>query len=343
AVAARRPGGKRREIVGHGWRAAAVALAGGVFLRFQDARLDERIPDLPRLVLPFIVLAGFVYAFFGLYKSRWRFASLPDLSNIVKASTVLALALLVIDYVLTTSGWYDGVFIGKVTILLYWMLQIFCLGGPRVAYRYGRYVRSRDQVQRLGTQPALIVGRAAEAEIILRAMESGGLKRMHAAGILSPRQSDLGQSIRGVALLGRSTQLEKVAADLLERGIKVKRVILAPSALAPDAEPETLLAACRRLGVTLSRFQTLEDGVTGEVALAPVEIEDLLLRPTVETDRVRLENLLRGRRVAVTGGGGSIGSEIALRVAAFGASDLLVIENSEPALHQITETLLRQG
>jgi O-antigen biosynthesis protein WbqV len=343
SLAPRLPDWKKLAIVVHDLLATAVALTGAFFLRFQDARLEERIPDLPRLVLPFVVLAGIVYAFFGLYKSRWRFASLPDLSNIVKASTVLALALLVFDYVLTTSGFYPGVFIGKVTILLYWMLQIFCLGGPRVAYRYGRYVRSRDQVQRLGTQPALIVGRAAEAEIILRAMESGGLKRMHAAGILSPRQSDLGQSIRGVPLLGRSTQLEKVAADLLERGIKVKRVILAPSALAPDAEPETLLAACRRLGVPLSRFQTLEEGVTGDIALAPVEIEDLLLRPTVETDRVRLENLLRGRRVAVTGGGGSIGSEIALRVAAFGASDLLVIENSEPALHQITETLLRQA
>jgi O-antigen biosynthesis protein WbqV len=71
--------------------------------------------------------------------------------------------------------------------------------------------------------------------------------------------------------------------------------------------------------------------------LAPLEIEDLLLRPTVQIDRQRLEAFIRGKRVLVTGGGGSIGSEICTRVVAFGASDLLVLESSEPSLHHILE------
>jgi O-antigen biosynthesis protein WbqV len=72
--------------------------------------------------------------------------------------------------------------------------------------------------------------------------------------------------------------------------------------------------------------------------LAPLEIEDLLLRPIVQIDRERLEAFIRGKRVLVTGGGGSIGSEICTRVVAFGASDLMILESSEPSLFHILET-----
>jgi O-antigen biosynthesis protein WbqV len=74
-----------------------------------------------------------------------------------------------------------------------------------------------------------------------------------------------------------------------------------------------------------------------DAELAPLEIEDLLLRPTVQIDRNRLERFIRGKRVLVTGGGGSIGSEICARVVAFGASDLMILESSEPSLHHILE------
>jgi O-antigen biosynthesis protein WbqV len=73
--------------------------------------------------------------------------------------------------------------------------------------------------------------------------------------------------------------------------------------------------------------------------LAPVNVEDLLLRPTVKIDYERLETFLKGKSVVATGGGGSIGAEICDRVIAFGASRLLVIENSEPALHAVLEAL----
>jgi O-antigen biosynthesis protein WbqV len=73
--------------------------------------------------------------------------------------------------------------------------------------------------------------------------------------------------------------------------------------------------------------------------LAPVNVEDLLLRPSVKIDYARLETFLRGRSIVVTGGGGSIGSEICDRVITFGAARLLVIENSEPALHAVLEAL----
>jgi FlaA1/EpsC-like NDP-sugar epimerase len=94
----------------------------------------------------------------------------------------------------------------------------------------------------------------------------------------------------------------------------------------------------RRLGLTASRLPSLDEGREA-LQLTPVAVEDLLLRPSVKIDYRRLEDFVKGRSVVVTGGGGSIGAEICDRVVTFGAGRLMVIENSEPALYAVLETL----
>ena len=183
-----------------------------------------------------------------------------------------------------------------------------------------------------------MLGRAADAEVLLRAIESGAVTKIHPVGILSPSPADRGQAIRGVSVLGDLDDLERVVADLGNRGTNVTRLVLTPSALEPEAKPETILMRARRLGLTTSRLPSLDDG--GEaLRLAPVDVEDLLLRPSVKIDYRRLETFVKGKSIIVTGGGGSIGAEICDRIVTFGASRLLVIENSEPALHAVLETL----
>ena len=91
-------------------------------------------------------------------------------------------------------------------------------------------------------------------------------------------------------------------------------------------------------GLPTSRLPSLDDG--GEaLRLAPVHVEDLLLRPGVKIDYRRLETFVQGKSILVTGGGGSIGAEICDRIVTFGATRLLVVENSEPALHAVLEML----
>src|SRR6201989_1235373 len=110
-----------------------------------------------------------------------------------------------------------------------------------------------------------------------------------------------------------------------------------PSAFEPDSHPETILMRARRLHLIVSRLPALEGGEAPR--LTNVAVEDLLLRPSEKIDYGRLEALVRGKAVIVTGGGGSIGAEICDRVMTFGAARLLVIENSEPALYAVTEAL----
>jgi O-antigen biosynthesis protein WbqV len=325
-------------IVAHDLLATAAAILAALYLRFETDGLAERADWLAFIVPGTVIYAGIVYHFFHLDDAKWRFASLPDLNNIFKSATVLALSLLVLDYILFAPNFYGTFFFGKTTIVLYWFLQMFFLGGPRVAYRYFRYSRTRQHARASESTPTLILGRAADAEVLLRAIESGAVKKTWPVGILSPSIADQGQSIRGIRVLGGFDQIEKAVADLADRGTNVSRVVLTPSAFEPDSKPETLLMKARRLGLTTSRLPSLEDG--GEaLRLAPVAVEDLLLRPSVKIDYRRLEGFIKGRSVLVTGGGGSIGAEICDRIVTFGAARLLVIENSEPALHAVLETL----
>ena len=325
-------------IVLHDLVATAAAILLTFYMRFEDFQLSQKLEGL-KVILPFfLAYALVVYFVFGMHRNKWRFTSVPDLYNIVRVSSVLAISLLTLDYVLLSPNFYGTFFFGKITILLYWFLQMFFLGGARVAYRYFQYARAIQRVKIADATPTLMLGNAADAEVLLRSIESGAVKKIFPVGILSPSVADRGQAIRGIPVLGDVDDLERVTADLAARGTRVMRLVLATSALSPEARPESILVRARRLGLTLSQLPTFDAGTTA-VQLAPVAVEDLLLRPSVRIDYSRLEAFVAGKSIVVTGGGGSIGSEICNRVVAFGASRLLVIENSEPALHAVLETL----
>jgi len=322
----------------HDLVAAVVAVVAAFYLRFEAQGLSERWNLLLLLLPGFVLYAAVVYAIFGLFKNKWRFTSLPDVMGIVKVATVLALTLLALDYVLLAPNVYGTFFFGKLTIILYWFLQIFFLAGLRVVYRYFRYTRTLQHAREDGFAPTLVLGPAADAEVLLRGIESGAVKKVQVVGILSPSRADRSQSIRGIPVLGDFGDLERVVQALANRGTVVARLVMTPSALAPEMKPEAILTRARRLGLTPSRMPGLEGG--GEaLRLAPIQVEDLLLRPSAKIDYRRLEGFVRGKAAVVTGGGGSIGAEICDRLVTFGIDRLMVIENSEPALHSVLETL----
>jgi FlaA1/EpsC-like NDP-sugar epimerase len=316
----------------------ALALLATFYVRFENGGFYERLHWLLAYLPVYLIYAGTVYWLFSLYIGKWRFASLPDLWNILRAVTVLAVSLLILDYILLYPTLYGTYFFGKITIALYWLLQVAFLGGPRLAYRLFRHSRTQQHARRSDAVPTLVVGVAADAEVLIRAIESGAVKKVRLIGILSSSPSDQGQSVRGIRVRGRPEDLENVVASFASQDVRVGRLVLTPSALSPDLHPETMLMQARRLGQSTSRLPSLEASEEA-LRLTPVAVEDLLLRPSVKIDYRRLEDFIRGKTVVVTGGGGSIGSEICDRVANFSAGRLLVIENSEPALHAVLEKL----
>ncbi len=333
---------RRVLIVVHDLVVTALAMLATFYVRFENGGLQERLHGLFLFLPCYVAYAGIVYWYFHLYIGKWRFASLQDLANIIRAVTVLAISLLVLDYILLYPTLYGSYFFGKITIALYWLLQMCFLGGPRIAYRLFRHSRTQQHVKESDAVPTLIVGSAADADVLLRAVESGAVRKIRPVGILSPSSADQGLAVRRVRVRGFLGDLESTVATLRSQDIEVGRLVLTPSALAPELHPETMLMLARRLGLATSRMPSLDAGEDA-LRLAPVNVEDLLLRPSVKIDYGRLENFIKGKTVVVTGGGGSIGAEICERVVNFRAGRLLVIENSEPTLHAVLEQLAVQS
>lgn len=326
----------------HDLLATTAALFVAFYLRFEGGDgFFDRLPLLFQILPYFLAFSVVVFFLFNLTTTKWRFISLPDALNIIRVATVLTVALLVLDYVFVAPNVRGAFFLGKVTIVLYWFLEISFLSALRMTYRYFRYTRVRRHARTADAAPTLLIGRAADAEVLLRGIESGAIKRIWPVGVLSPSTSDLGQLIRNVPVLGSIDDIEDVIADFAKRNKPIARLVMTPSAFEPEAHPESILMRARKLGVIVNRMPSLESGDTPR--LTAVAVEDLLLRPSETIDYARLEALIKGKAVIVTGGGGSIGSEICERVVAFGAARLLIVENSEPALYAVTEVLAAHG
>ncbi|SFJ87862.1 O-antigen biosynthesis protein WbqV [Bradyrhizobium sp. Gha] len=326
----------------HDLLATTAALFAAFYLRFEGGEgFYDRLPLLFQILPYFLAFSVVVFFIFNLTTTKWRFISLPDALNIIRVASVLTVALLVLDYVFVAPNVRGAFFLGKVTIVLYWFLEITSLSALRMAYRYFRYTRVRRHARTEDAAPTLLIGRAADAEVLLRGIESGAIKRIWPVGVLSPSGSDRGQFIRNVPVLGGIDDIEDIFADFAKRSKPIARVVMTPSAFEPEAHPESILMRARKLGMIVNRMPSLESGDAPR--LTAVAVEDLLLRPSEKIDYARLEGLIRGKAVIVTGGGGSIGSEICERVVAFGAARLLILENSEPALYAVTEALAAHG
>ena len=163
---------------------------------------------------PFVILSVIVCYIFNLTTTKWRFISFPDVFNILRAATVLTVALLALDYIFVAPNVQGTFFFGKVTIVLFWFLEIFFLSGLRFIYRYFRYTRTRNKARIRDAAPALLLGLAADVEIALRAIESGAIKQFWPVGILSPSAADRGQLVRNTPVLGSIDDLKEVVSRL---------------------------------------------------------------------------------------------------------------------------------
>lgn len=319
----------------------AAAIAIGYYIRFGPGAFtyrDDEIGILLATVLPFAAIA---YWAFGLYAGIWRFASIPDLVNIVKAVTAVTVFMMALDF--ASRG---NILVPRTIVFSSWFVLMALLGGPRFIYRAYRDRRLLKRGSRTGASaiPVLIAGSGDEAEIIIRSLETTGSELMSPVGMLSTKQAHIGQRIRNIPVLGHSSEIERVVERLSQRGQRPRRLILTNEALSKEPDIESLVARARKLGLSVERLlrPAIEgpDG-NGRISLTPINIEDLLGRSTRELDYTRIRQLIDGQRVLVTGGGGTVGSELCRQIAAMSCRRLLIIENSEFALYGIIKNLQR--
>ncbi|MEW6267178.1 MAG: nucleoside-diphosphate sugar epimerase/dehydratase [Thermodesulfobacteriota bacterium] len=274
----------------------------------------------------------FCFAFFGLYRGMWRYTSLVDLMNLLKAvftGSLIAVAAILMVY--RFEGYPRSAFI------LDGVLTFLFAGGLRmvIRLRYAglagwRVLPVLSRLKRKGFRELLVVGAGDAAEKVIREIQDHPDLGLEPIGLLDDNPAKKGKSIHGVPVLGPIDLLSDPPMNFDEI------LIAAPSA--KGEEMRRIVRLCETSGRTFRTIPGMGELINGRVtlkAVRQVRVEDLLGREELHLNREEIARYLRGRRVLVTGAGGSIGSELVRQIGLYRPKALALFEVSELNLFQV--------
>ena len=278
----------------------------------------------------------------GLHRGIWRYSSFQDFVNILRVSTLSALCFLPFAFLTARAA-----LLPRTTPLIAWFLMVALIGGPRIFWRTlsarrtpGPLLtgfRKSINVAHGASIPILVCGDTACVEPFIREINRRTTPYL-ATGILSENLGEHGRVMLGVPVLGGVEHIQDALAYLRQRGIRPQRLVIADDNI-DETKIVGLLEVANNHGLTLGRvprLTNLESAEAGSAPLVrPVALGDLLSRPQATLDRKAIQDLVVGKRVLVTGAGGSIGSELARQISDLGPSELCLLDNCEFNLYSI--------
>ncbi|MDA0369314.1 MAG: nucleoside-diphosphate sugar epimerase/dehydratase [Proteobacteria bacterium] len=314
---------------------ATIAFELAVWVRHQTLGNDQPFFFAWPNTLIFVAICAVVFWRVGLYRGIWHYASVTDLVTIVKGVTLGALIFLPALFLITRLQDFP-----RTSLLLVWPLLVIQLSLPRLAYRLLKdgnlsavFERAHDD-----RVPVLLVGAGSTAEVFIREMSRPGAP-YNVVGIIDDKPGRIGRDIRGVRVMDIVDRIPEAVARLDAKGLRPQRLLLATEKITADGL-RALLTRADGLGMTLARLPRLTDFHGGQggpagPAIRPLAMEDLLGRPQKVLDRDSMRRLIAGRRVMVTGAGGTIGSELVRQIALLAPTHITLLDNGEHALYQI--------
>ncbi len=307
-----------------------VAWMSAYWMRFNLGRIpDEYITSGLYALLLIVPVQIIAFYRFGLYRGVWRFASMPDIMRILKATVIGTVVALVLLFVFTRL---QGV--PRSIPLMYPLILVMLLAGPRFIYRWFKDYRLQPGH---GTR-VLIVGAGSAGEMLVRDLIKEREKQYNPVGFVDDNPRRKGHEIHGVRVLGSTRQLpalvQEHAADII--------ILAIPNATA--AQMRRIVRHCSRAGVPFRTLPRLQDFVSGRSTLQElreVSIDDLLGREPVVLDTVGISHGIQGKVILVSGAGGSIGSELCRQISKYSPELLILVDHSEYNLYRIYEELLK--
>ncbi|HVA55846.1 MAG TPA: nucleoside-diphosphate sugar epimerase/dehydratase [Gammaproteobacteria bacterium] len=305
-----------------------VAILAAYWLRLNLGPIPKNMfPGVIEVVLVAILMHATTFRIFGCYRGIWRFASIPDLLRLFKAVLLGAVATIILCFMIGRLQT-----IPRSVLVLYPMLLIGVLSTARIMYRA---FKDRHFKLDIENRPrALLVGAGRAGEMLVRDMERH--PQLSPVAFVDDDSAKLGQEVRGVRIRGSINDIPRLLEDL------AVEVVLITMPSAPHKVLDRVVKMCAEHGIkcrTLPSLTELADGRIEIARLRPVTVEDLLGRDPVELDPGYVAKFLEGKRVLVTGGGGSIGSELCRQIGRHKPGTLTVLDNSEYNLYRIDQEL----
>lgn len=314
--------------------AVLVASFGSLFLRFEfdfDAIMEPFLENYMDII-PFTIVISLVFFWiFKLYKSVWRYASATEMVNIGLATTCAAVLQTIFCYLtknLMPRSYY----------VLYWFFLFMMICGIRFSYRFLRILKQKrsSSIQGVPMTNVMVIGAGAAGNAILKEIESSQFIHQKVKCIIDDGTGCHGKIMRGVPIVGGR---DKIAEAVRIYGID-EIIFAIPSASTKDRKD--ILEICKETGCKLRALPGIYQLINGEVSVAKlkdVEIEDLLGREPIKINIEDIIGYVSGKVVMVTGGGGSIGSELCRQIAAHNPKQLIVIDIYENNAYDIQQEL----
>ncbi|MFM9889258.1 MAG: polysaccharide biosynthesis protein [Rickettsiales bacterium] len=332
----KRPSGNMLALL-HDMAMASLSFLLALYLRLGDRTLVHtqgyRIEGAATFALVMLV----VLVYYRTYRHVWRYCTLSDLMIIARAGTVALLL-----FYLGMFGFTRLENLPRSVPYIHWMTLMLCLTAGRVLWRlaHDRALMARLMGRPSNRTPVLVVGATAQAELFLRESERNADFPYAAVGLIDDDPRQHGREIHHVRIYGHSGEVDYILRKLARKGRSPRRIIIADSDY-PRTQFNALLAVAHAHQLPLSRLPNMGELKSGDRLhdIRPVAVEDILGRPQAELDRPAMREFVTGRRVLITGAGGSIGSELVRQVAALQPSEMLLYEQSEYNLYQIDHEL----
>jgi FlaA1/EpsC-like NDP-sugar epimerase len=278
-------------------------------------------------IMAVIIIQAIICFTFNMYRGLWRFASVPDLINLVKSATIGTLSIALFFFLFSRL---DG--IPRSVLLMYPVLLVLLWGGPRITYRMwkDKYFNLTD-----GNKPrVLIIGAGQIAELFIRNAASN--QSCHVIRIIDDNKAFVGTQIRGIKIQSGMDQISQMVADF-----SIDLVVIAKQNPSTDLIKSVVdeLASSNCTIRVAPDPDDYDNNLINVNLLQPITVEDLLGRDKVELDWQAVAEYIKNKSVLVTGGGGSIGSELCRQLVRIGVSQLSIIDHSEYNLYAIDKEL----
>ena len=310
----------------------SIIVLASVFLSFRLVT-EGLIRNIHALTVTALLslAAYYVFSYFlNLYWRDWEYASVYEVITVVKCVSAAVI-------VSTIAGivWFKTLVTWQFVVVL-WLLLVCAVGGVRLSMRIFREYFV-DSVVMENAKPTLIVGAGAAGTLLVRQMLMHPKMRMMPVAFVDDDQEKQRKDIYGVRILGTTKDIEKIVQQM-----GITKVVIAMPSL-PNKKLNEVYDVARKTGAECVILPNIDEVMSGNLhvqQLRNVEIEDLLGRDPVELDQTLIEKQLRGKRILVTGAGGSIGSEICRQVSSFRPKELIILGHGENSIYQLNMELL---
>jgi FlaA1/EpsC-like NDP-sugar epimerase len=307
-----------------------VAFLFAIFLQYEGHIPEVTLTGYFSCAVVITIIKLLSYRYFELYNSVWEYASIEELMKVVMAVTAGSL----VSIVYTKSVQYD-LYIGIFLVAL--VLEIGFIGGIRFAYRMLRRLKQHRTITRQENKKhVLIIGTGHVGTMIATVIKNHSDVHGKVVGFIDDDPAKLYKTIAGIKVLGNQQDIFSVVNRFC-----IDEIIVAMAETKPK-EVKRILAECKRSNAKVRiapGFKELIDGQVSMSKIRDVEIEDLLGRDSVDLNVTEIAGYIEGRTILVTGGGGSIGSELCRQIAKFEPKELIILDIYENNAYDIQNEL----